>query len=65
MIDHHVYTFTLTHVDGCKITVEGNKETVTEVLEDFKTFMLACGYHPDNIDDINNDGRSDGYLDGN
>ncbi len=65
MIEHHTYTFTLKHVDGTKVSVEGNKETVPEVLEDFKTFMLACGYHHQNIEDIIMEDSDDGYLDGN
>ncbi len=53
------YTFTLIHDDGTKVSVEGNKESVTDVLEDFKSFMLACGYHHENISDINNFGVDD------
>lgn len=55
------YTFMLTHDDGTTISVSGSKETVTDVLEDFKTFMLGCGYHPDNIEAINNEGETNGY----
>lgn len=51
------YTFMLTHEDGTTISVSGNKETVTEILEDFKAFMLGCGYHHNNVEDINNEGK--------
>lgn len=28
-----------------KITVESNQECLTEVLADFRSFLLACGYY--------------------
>ncbi len=46
------YNFSLVHTDGTAISVCGNKEGITEVLEDFKTFLLACGYHHKCVDDI-------------
>ncbi len=59
------YTFMMNHDDGTMISVSGNKETATEVLEDFKTFLLGVGYHHNTVEDIIMEDTSHGYISGN
>lgn len=42
--------------EGHKVSITCPEEgTCDEVLESFKSFMLAVGYHPDSIKDMLND----------
>ncbi len=38
------YNFTMYHEDGTKISLTGNKITLDDVLEDFKSFLLGCTF---------------------
>ena len=49
------YTFAMIHGDGTKTYLSGSKEYIGDVLEDFKTFLLGCTFHPDNVDQIDMD----------
>ncbi len=43
------YTFMMTHDDSTAISVTGSKECITDVIEDFKSFLLAVGYAHENV----------------
>ena len=47
------YKFSISHDDGTIVSVMGNKEVITDVLDDFKSLLLAAGFHPDNVNAIN------------
>lgn len=38
------YSFTMRQSDGVEIKVSSSKQKLDDVLEDFKTFLIACGY---------------------
>ncbi len=46
------YEFIMMHADGTEVRVKGNKEGIIEMLEDYKSFLLACTYQPGNVDRI-------------
>lgn len=50
-------TFKKTHdpsnqYDNTDVTIESHSQTVTDILEDFKCFLMACGYPVDFNDTI-------------
>lgn len=46
-------TFEADDGDGCQLRVVVNRDDMTadELVAEFKTFMLAIGYHPKSVDD--------------
>ncbi len=40
------YTFSNIEEDGTTVTIEGNKDQIDDVIEDFKAFLLACTFSP-------------------
>lgn len=40
------YEFKIKLCDGTEVCLSGNKETVDDVVEDFKQFLLGAGYSP-------------------
>ncbi len=38
------YTFTMYHEDGTIMSLTGNKLSVDDILEDFKSFLLGCTF---------------------
>ena len=46
------YVFTMYHEDGTIMSLEGNKERIDDVLEDFKTFLLGSTFSPELVDAI-------------
>ena len=49
MVEESRYTFHLRHCDGTEITLTGNKETLPDILEDFRNFLLGCTFEGDTI----------------
>jgi len=39
-----------------KVLVSGQHQTIDEILEDFKSFLLACQFSAKIVAEINNDG---------
>ena len=39
------------------ITIETDNVTVTDLLDDFKDFLLGCGFHPSTVAKINAEGE--------
>ncbi len=63
-IDEQRYTFTMQLYDGPTLTMSGNSERMPDIVEDFKKFLLGCGFHPENVETINCDGGNTTQNDG-
>jgi len=45
------YTF-ISEQNGLKVTVELEDEQLSEIVESFKGFLLATGFHPKTVKDV-------------
>ncbi len=53
MIDNEDgYEFIMRHRDGTVVSVKGYKEGICEMLEDYKSFLLACTFQSYNVDQV-------------
>lgn len=55
------YTFSFTACDGTVVTLEGNKETIDDILEDFKDFLKGCTFSPEVVNQIGREENSGSY----
>lgn len=46
------YHFVMRHYDGTIVRVSGCKEGICEMLEDYKSFLLACTFQSYNVNKI-------------
>jgi hypothetical protein len=46
------YTFSMNHHDGTYVVISGDKQTIDDVLDDFKSFLLACTFSSELVDTI-------------
>ncbi len=55
------YTFTMYHEDGTILSLTGNKVTLDDVIEDFKTYLLGCTFSHELVDQIWRGSEPEGY----
>jgi hypothetical protein len=49
-VETQKYQFKMIQCDGTKIVLNGHRETLEDVMEDFKQFLAGCGYGQSTID---------------
>lgn len=55
----HKYSFAMTHEDGSRLILEGNKITLDEIIEDFKAWLKGCEFSYELIGQIGRDEEVD------
>ncbi len=55
------YVFTMYLADGTLLSLEGNKITIDEMIEDFKTFLLGCTFSSELVHNIWREQEPEGH----